>query len=509
MFPADAMQQNMLETVGWFGILFFLLKTGLELDFSSAWRQKGDALVISMSDVILPMVIAFVPCMFLPDKYIGDEGQRFLFCLFIATIMTISALPATARVLQDLSLYKTDLGYLVMCVLSLNDIIGWLVFTIVLGLVTQADIQLTQFFGILFFTILFTVPSLAFGRRFANYVILKMRDKKMPEPGSSLTFVSLLGLLCGAITVKIGIHALFGFFIAGIMAGESQHLSAKTRNVISQMVHSIFIPLFFASIGLKIDFLANFDWFLVSFILVIGVSGRFLGAWVGVGLAKLPKSNRFLISFAHIPGGEMQIVVSILALEYGLITETVFVAIIFGAVFSSIILGPCMSFSLKKRKEVSIEEFFSRRAILTELKASTPSDAIRELSIAIAAQENMPDEDIIYNMVIERENRMGTAIECCAIPHANIVHLKKPVIAFGKSVSGIDWDSPDGSPTHFVFLILTPEEDSESQLSILRAISMAMSKDELRGALHEADSYGEIWKTLHDEIVSHKIVRNH
>ena len=111
LFPADPAQWNMLDTVAWFGILFFLLKIGIEMDISSAWRQRGDALIISFSDIIVPMVIAFVPCLFLAKWYTGPDGGPLMFALFIATVSTISALPMTARVLQDLRLYRTDLGF--------------------------------------------------------------------------------------------------------------------------------------------------------------------------------------------------------------------------------------------------------------------------------------------------------------------------------------------------------------------------------------------------------------
>jgi Kef-type K+ transport system membrane component KefB len=254
LFPADPAQWNMLETVAWFGILFFLLKIGIEMDFTSAWRQRGDALVISVTDVVLPMIIAFIPCLFLANRYMGDSGGVIMFSLFIATVSTISALPMTARVLQDLRLYRTDLGFLIMCALSMNDIVGWLIFTLILGFMAKAGLTFSTIAVILFSTVVFTVLCLTVGRGICNYGLTWMRQKRLPETGSSLTFVCLVGFLCGAITLKIGIHALFGFFIAGMMVGECSALSEKTRNVISQMVHAIFIPLFFASIGLKVDF---------------------------------------------------------------------------------------------------------------------------------------------------------------------------------------------------------------------------------------------------------------
>lgn len=508
LFPADPAQWNMLETVAWFGILFFLLKIGIEMDFTSAWRQRGDALVISISDVVLPMIIAFIPCLFLADRYMGTAGGTIMFSLFIATISTISALPMTARVLQDLRLYRTDLGFLIMCALSLNDIIGWLIFTLILGFVSQAGLHIGSVLFILVCTVLFTVLCLSLGRNICNRSLMWMKEKRLPETGSSLTFVCLVGFLCGAITLKIGIHALFGFFIAGMMVGECSALSEKTRNIISQMVHAIFIPLFFASIGLKIDFLASFDLFLAAFIFLVGLGGRFVGAWLGTRLTGQSRANRLLISIAHTPGGEMQIVVGMLALEYGLISEPVFVAIVFGAVASSLTLGPWMKYALKTRREVRIEEFFLRRGVLPALKAVERDSAIAELCECAVQQEPTLRHEELVDAVLKRERQMGTAVaEGLAVPHARITGLAKPLIAFGRSASGIDWNASDGAPVRFIYLVLTPADDPDVQVHILRNIAIAMNNDSLRAALRTPQTPQALWDALHNALMKRTIPR--
>src|SRR5512136_2901453 len=108
----------------------------------------------------------------------------------------------------------------------------------------------------------------------------------------------------------MGVNALFGFFLAAIMAGQSRFLSERTRQVISQMVYAVFVPLFFAGIGLRLDFLRNFDPFLVAFVTVIGIGGKFLGALVGVSFTTQPRSNRLPVAICHIPGGTMEIVLA-------------------------------------------------------------------------------------------------------------------------------------------------------------------------------------------------------
>ncbi|MFA5039636.1 MAG: cation:proton antiporter [Candidatus Omnitrophota bacterium] len=498
IFPSELIQQNMLETVAWIGVLFLLLETGLEIDFSSAWRQRGDALKIALSDIVVPMAIAFVPSLLLPDRYLANPEQRVLFAVFMATVMTISAMPIAARALHDLKLSKTDLGFLIMSALSVNDIIGWLIFTLVLGFFTQAgSLDLFNVFLIAGATIGFTVICLTLGKTLADKVMTAIKTAKMPQPGVPLTFICLLGALCGAITQKIGIHALFGFFIAGIMAGQSRSLSENVRQIISQMVYALFVPLFFVNIGLKVDFFANFDLFLVSLVSVIGIAGRFWGAWFGVNLTKLSKTNRLSIAIAHTPGGAMEIVVGLLALEYNLITAPVFVAIVFGAVISSVLLGPWFSYSINKRKEVSVLEYFSARGLIGSLKHHDKDGAIRELCDLAGLQEDMLEPETIYEAVLERENEMGTAIEeGIAVPHARLPGLLRPMVVFGRSPEGIDWNSPDGKPSQLIFLILSSRDDYDSQVQILSSIAKAMSEERTRQEIMKAEGEHQIWAHL-------------
>ncbi len=507
IFPLNITQQNMLETVAWLGLLFFLLEVGLEIDFSSAWRQKGDALKIALADVFIPMIIAFIALFFIPDNYLVDPTKRFIFTLFMATAMTISALPITARVFHEFGVDKTDLGFLIISALSVNDIIGWIIFTLVLGLFTQPSIELMKIAGVFIRILGFAAICLTLGKILTNKIITKIKNEQLPEPGSSLTFICLLGLLCGAISQKLGIHAMFGFFLAGVMAGEAKALSEKTRQVISQMVYAIFIPIFFASIGLRIDFFKSFNLTLVLLVSIVGISARFLGAWWGVAFTKQSKANRSLIAIAHTPGGTMEIVIGLLAFESKLITEPVFEAIVFGAVISSVTLGPWLSWALKNRKEISILEFFSKRGLILDLKAKSRDTAIRELCELAVEQGDLPEVEVLYEAVFQREEAMGTGLERgVAVPHTRLELIKKPLVVVGRSLSGIDWNSPDGKSTNFIFLIFTPCDDDTAQIQLLASIAKMMIKDQNQKGLMQAHDQEDMWQILH-QALSERIIK--
>ncbi len=475
MFPADATQHTMLDTVAWLGILFFLLRTGFETSFTAAWRQKGEALKVSFADLLLPIIIAFVPAYFLPESYFGEQTSRFMFAMFVATIMTISALPVTARVLQELRIYRTDTSLLIMSALTINDVAGWVVFALILSTVSETATSISSIGFVVFGTITFAAICLTAGRRLMEWIFTAINKSRVSEHGASLTVVCIAGLIGGAITTKIGIHSLFGFFIVGIMVGEARSLPEHTRTVFSQMVQAILVPIFFASIGLKIDFIAGFDIWLVLFIFIIGVIGRFIGAWVGCIWAKIPRSGWPLVSAAHVPGGEMQIVIGILALDYGVISEKVFVAIVFGAVFSSMLAGSWMKWSLTRMRNIDWLAYLTSEAIIPDLTSETRNEAIETLSSVAAGLEGMPDAKTIAAAVWERENTMSTSLDKgISVPHARLEGLTQTAVVLGRSVNGIDWNSSDGKPANLIFMIITPNNETETQLQILRGIARTL-----------------------------------
>jgi mannitol/fructose-specific phosphotransferase system IIA component (Ntr-type) len=247
----------------------------------------------------------------------------------------------------------------------------------------------------------------------------------------------------------------------------------------------------------------------VIFVTGIGIFGKFIGAWLGSVFSGLAKENIPAVAIAHTPGGSMEIVIGILALQYGIISETVFVAIVCGGVISSAALGPWLKFAVNRRKEISILEFFSRHTVMPEIKATDRNGAIHELCAIVAEQGNMPQIDTLYSAALRRENTKGTSIEeGIALPHARLASLIKPVIAFGRSSVGIEWNSPDGKPTHFVFLILTPKENDWAQVQVLRIIAKAMSDRPAREAIMKAEGASGLWQLLEHAFTQHRLVRS-
>lgn len=496
LFPVDAIQNAMLETVAWIGVLYLLLESGLEINLSSVWRQRRDVLKISIVGVVVPIAITFAAFHFLPAQYFVNPEQKTIFSLFLAVMLAITAMPVVGRALHDLNLSKTELGFLIMSAHSVNDIIGWILFTLILMLMTTGLFLWTKALGLLLIIALYILVCLTGGRTLVNKAVRFIHDKHLPEPSSTLSFLSLLAIASGIITQLLGIHALFGFFIAGIMAGGVSSLTEQSRQVISQMVFAIFVPLFFVNIGLKVDFVHDFDLFLVSVFTLLGIGGKFIGGWVGTFGSKLSAADRYAIAVAHTPGGTMEIVIGFIALENGLINDSMFVAIVFVAIMSSVLLGPWLAHAIK-RKPIKILKYFMKPGIFLDLK---PKDKLWTLNEICQEASKLPGLDWITaakRHLLEREAAIGTAIEeGVAIPHARIIHLRKPCIIFARCSEGIDWDSPDGKLTKLIFIIFIPERGEDIHLRVLLNIAKAMQDEECREGLLKARNQQEAWLVL-------------
>lgn len=494
LFPDDELQLALFEVTAQFGVLFLLLAIGLEVDIASAWKLRRQALSVAVMGVLFPMLLGTGFAWVFYDSWSELNVARLPFSLFVGTAVSITAITVVARLLFDLKIVKSDLGLLLLSAMAINELLGWVVLALVLGMLGSgqpADIAL-----VVIGTILFSVLCATYGRRVATRLLIWFEEKELPIPATPLSFVVCLGLACGIITEAIGIHPIFGFLIAGVMAGDQKALSEHTRFVITQMVEAIFVPLFFAGICLHIDFIENFRPGLILMVTAVSIFGKFAGAGLGSWLANMPAFDRLPTAIAHTPGGSMGVLLAVVGKEAEVIGPQMFVALVFASIASSIVVAPAFNWSLQRRKELNVLGFFTKRGLVPRLAASERFDVIDELvALAVRIYPNL-DSDSVRQAVRAREETMGTGIgQRVAIPHARLDTLTRPLVLLGISELGIDWNAIDDQPAHLIFLILTPADDQDTQLEILSTIAVGLGEKESRDLQH-AESISEIWKVL-------------
>jgi len=346
LFPVPSVNATILSGLVQAAMVMLLFIAGLEVDLHIVWQQRRQALSTSLFGLVIPFFIGFIFPYQFPNFFgIADSDHRVVFALFMGTAMAISALPVIVRILMDLNIFKTRIGLLVVTSAMVDDVIGWIIFSVILGLIgKQGDISVGYTIGM---TITFTAVMLTLGRGLLNR-ILPWVNSRLAWPGGVLSLSLSLCFLAAAFTEYIGIHAIFGAFIIGIALGDSEHFSERAKEIVHQFINNIFAPLFFVSIGLRVNFFTNFDWLLTLIIIFIAFAGKILGCGIGTRLVGLSWRESIAAACGMNARGAMEIILGIVALENGLINEKVFVSLVIMALVTSITSGPMMKWMLKK-----------------------------------------------------------------------------------------------------------------------------------------------------------------
>jgi Kef-type K+ transport system membrane component KefB len=176
---------------------------------------------------------------------------------------------------------------------------------------------------------------------------LPWMQTKLSWPGGVLSISLGICLLSAAFTEAINIHAILGAFITGIAFGDSVHLRDEARQIIHQFVTNFFAPLFFVSIGLKVNFVENFNGQIVFIVLALAFFGKVLGASLGARLGGMSKNHSLAVGFGMNARGAMEIILGTIALNAGLISKPIFVALVIMALVTSITSGPLMKRFIK------------------------------------------------------------------------------------------------------------------------------------------------------------------
>ncbi|MFN3759752.1 MAG: cation:proton antiporter [Algoriphagus aquaeductus] len=346
LFRSNPSANLALDGIVQMAVILLLFIAGLEVELHLVWSQGKSAVSISLLGLVIPFILGFIFPYFFPTFFGLAEGSQMLFSLFMGTAMSITALPVVVRILMDMNLFKTKMGMVIVAGAMVNDIIGWLIFSVILSFMGQSsNLSLINTIGI---TLLFTVFMLTLGKGLLNKV-LPWTNKKLAWPGGVLSLSMAFCFMLAAFTEWLGIHAIFGAFLFGVALGDSDHLSEKAKEIIHQFINNIFAPLFFVSIGLKINFFTNFDIGLVLAVIVISFAGKIIGSGYGALRSGYAKMDALAVGFGMNARGAMEIILGLIALENGLINEKLFVALVVMALVTSMTSGPLMKWALKNK----------------------------------------------------------------------------------------------------------------------------------------------------------------
>jgi Kef-type K+ transport system membrane component KefB/nucleotide-binding universal stress UspA family protein len=350
VFPQIQLQADLLSAVSWLGVLLLLVVTGLETDLNLIIHKGKTALMISLGGIVVPFVTGFGLGWLLPERFLTNPDGRLVFSLFIATAMSISAIPVIAKVLMDLNLIRRDIGQVTLAAGMTDDTIGWILLSVVAGLATSGTFNVGTLLSTILAAVIFLGFSLTVGKALMAY-ILRWVDDHIGGATASLSTVLILALAASALTHRLGLEAALGAFVVGILAGQAPRFNRQAGLTLELITAGFLAPIFFAAAGLKVNLLEmlNPRTFIVGMIvLAIACVGKFTGAYLGSRLGGLSHWEGLALGAGMNARGAMEIIVATIGLSLGVLTAPMYSIIVMVAIVTSLMAPPLLRWTLSK-----------------------------------------------------------------------------------------------------------------------------------------------------------------
>lgn len=341
----------MLEAISLIGALMLLFITGYEIDLGLIKHHAKSASSTALGGLIIPLIGGYLISSIIPDKFLVNPSERFIFSLFIATAMSVSAIPVIAKVLIDLNLLRRDIGQITIAAGMIDDAVAWILLSFVLGLIQIGSITLSDSAYAVIKVLAFAVLGFLAGRILAKEFLQLIRDK-VESRYKSITLIFSFIFLYASIAQMIHLEAVFGAFIAGIIFSQISSVPKEAIIRIESITFGVFAPIFFASAGLKVDIKALFNpelALLALALITVATISKIFGAYVGARLlAKVDHWTALSFGAGLNARGAIQIIIATIGLSFSVISPEIFSVIILMAVITSIISPVMLKYTLGK-----------------------------------------------------------------------------------------------------------------------------------------------------------------
>jgi Kef-type K+ transport system membrane component KefB len=347
LFPAISLPN--LQFLSQIGLILFMFVVGMELDLDVLKDRARDALVVSHSSIATAFAGGAMLAYFLFDGFAPANVHFLSFALFLGVAMSIAAFPVMARIVQERRLNRTAFGSMVLTFAAADDITAWCLLAVVIAVVKAGSLVSSLY------TVLMAMAYVLVMLRVVRPFMRKLGDvfadrDSLSKPVVAVFFVVLL---VSAYTAEvIGIHALFGAFVAGVVMPPNIKFRSIFIDKVEDVALVLLLPLFFVFTGLRtqIGLLDNIGlWKWCAVIVAVAIAGKFLGSALSARFVGLAWRESLMVGALMNTRGLMELVVLNIGYDLGVLSPQIFAMMVIMALVTTLLAGPLLS---------AIERFF-------------------------------------------------------------------------------------------------------------------------------------------------------
>jgi Kef-type K+ transport system membrane component KefB len=328
------------------GLILLMFQIGLEFDFGHLTERRNRKAVwgVALAGLVTPFVLGFgfgygvAPTLSPGADRIASAG-------FVAIAYAITALPILGRIMMEFDIARTPLGVIAISAAAINDVVGWLLLTLVTA-ITVSHFQPAAF-GL---TVLGVLAFFGLSWWLVR-PLLKRVVRRLATPDDALPPLLMGVLLCtmfaGAIaTYQLGIFAIFGGFMTGVILHDETRMVRAWEHRVGQFVQVFFLPIFFTFTGLRtqigsLDSAAMWGW--TALLIVLATAGKFGGCYVAARRAGLSHAEGKVIGIMMNTRALMELIVLNVGLDLGVISPPMFTMLVLMAIFSTVLTAPALA----------------------------------------------------------------------------------------------------------------------------------------------------------------------
>ncbi len=351
------------------GLILFMFTIGIELDLSTLKEKLSETYVISHASILIPYFLGMLLAYFVYEEFAATYTEFLPFALFIGISMSITAFPVLARIVQEKGLTKTHLGTIAIASAANDDVTAWCILAAVIAIAKTGSFESALFTIVM--AIIYVIFMLLIVQPFLKKIGNVYKNRELVNR-SVFAFLILILIGSAYITQLIGIHALFGAFLAGVIMPPLPSFRKLVVDKIEDVSLTLFLPLFFVYTGLRTEIgLLNtpYLWTICGLIILVAIVGKFVGGAFSARILGETWRDSLSIGVLMNTRGLMELIVLNIGYEMGILPPPIFVMLVIMALVTTFMTSPALSLINFIFPEKTIEEEYQRQQAQGVFKA--------------------------------------------------------------------------------------------------------------------------------------------